>query len=127
MAGLGPNAGQAHHFLHYAPHRDAYAVARYHGETRRLYGVLDRVLDGSEYVAGDYSIADMAIWPWLYCHSLHAIRLHDFSSAARYFARIGTRPAAIAAMDGLEVRAMPLDDEARRALFGTAPSDAVAD
>jgi GST-like protein len=64
MGGVGPMAGQAHHFLHYAPERIPYAMDRYRNEVNRLYGVLDRRLEGRDYVAGPYSIADMAIWPW---------------------------------------------------------------
>lgn len=117
MAGLGPMAGQVHHFLHYAPEPVPYGVERYSRETRRLYAVLEAALDGRDHVAGDYSIADMAIWPWVYFHALHAIDLAALPNVERYFAAIGARHAAVAAMQGLKVRATPLDDEARRHLF----------
>lgn len=123
MAGLGPMAGQVHHFVHYSGHRDDYAIARYHHEIQRLYGVLDSVLADRAFIAGAYSIADIAIWPWVYFHSLHATDLADFPNVRRYFDNIGDRPAAIAAMGGLEVRPTPLTDDVRRILFGVLPGD----
>jgi len=123
MGGLGPVAGQVHHFVHYSGHRDDYAIARYHHETQRLYGVLDSVLADRSFVAGEYSIADMAIWPWVYFHGLHATDLDNFPNVHRYFGHIGARPAAISAMGGLEVRPTPLTDDVRRILFGVIPSD----
>ncbi len=98
MGGLGPMAGQAHHFLKYAPALEPpqdlpYAKARYRNETARLYGVLDRQLAGSEYVAGDFfSIADMAIWPWASLWEGQEQTLDDKPHMARWLAAVGARP-----------------------------------
>lgn len=99
--GLGPMAGQTHHFRQYAPAMTldqrhlAYGVRRYTDETNRLYGVLDRRLDGREYVAGDYSIADMAIWPWI-LPALQGQDLADFPNLKAWHARVGGRAAVVA-------------------------------
>lgn len=124
IGGLGPMAGQVHHFVHYSDQADTYAAARYLHETRRLYSVLDDVLETRTFVADEYSIADMAIWPWVYFHDLHVIALENYPNVRRYFAEIADRPAAIRAMNGLVVRPSPVADEKmRRALFGVLPSD----
>lgn len=124
MAGLGPMAGQVHHFVHYSGQADTYAAARYLHETRRLYAVLDGVLATGQFVASEYSIADMAIWPWIYFHDLHLIALDDYPHVRRYFHEIAERPAAAKAMNGLVVRPSPVTDERmRRALFGVLPTD----
>jgi len=93
MAGLGPMHGQAHHFIRYAPDHIDYAVTRYLNEARRLLEVMDRRLEQVEHLAGDYSIADMACWPWV--RAVHAIglALSDYPALQRWFARIGERPA----------------------------------
>jgi GST-like protein len=102
MGGLGPMAGQAHHFLKYAPNMDppqdiAYAKDRYKSETARLYGVLDRQLAQSEYVAGDfYSIADMSIWGWASLWKGQQQTLDDKPNLARWLATVSARPAVIA-------------------------------
>lgn len=99
MGGLGPMAGQAHHFLKYAPAMDPpndlpYAKDRYRNETGRLYGVLDRQLAKAEYVAGDfYSIADMAIWPWASLWEGQQQDITQFPNMARWLDLVGNRPA----------------------------------
>jgi GST-like protein len=94
MGGLGPMAGQNHHFGTFAPEKIPYAIERYQKETARLYGVLDRRLAGREYVAGDtYSIADMAIYPWIASHARQKQNLADFPQVERWFAQLKARPA----------------------------------
>jgi len=121
MGGLGPMAGQNHHFVRFAPEQIPYAIDRYVKETARLYGVLDRQLEGRDYVAGDYSIADMAIYPWAKGWELQRQRLEDFPNMAAWLARIGKRPAVQRAYQVAEaVGQRPeevLTSEARKALF----------
>lgn len=93
MGGFGPMLGQAHHFMRFAPQPIDYAIERYQAETRRLYGVLDGQLAQREYVAGDYSIADIALYPWVARHEWHRIELADFAHIARWYHAIGARPA----------------------------------
>ncbi|MEL7133728.1 MAG: glutathione S-transferase N-terminal domain-containing protein [Pseudomonadota bacterium] len=96
MGGVGPMAGQAHHFFKYAPqmgHDIPYAKDRYRNETARLYGVLDRQLANTEYVAGDYSIADMAIWPWASLWEGQRQTLDDKPNLARWLDLVGSRAA----------------------------------
>ena len=94
VAGLGPMAGQAGWFRVHSLERDDYAANRYVRETRRLYGVLDRRLEGREFIAGDaYSIADIACWPWIVSHEGHGQSLDAFPNLARWFEAIGRRPA----------------------------------
>lgn len=93
MGGLGPMAGQNHHFVQYAPERIPYAIDRYVKETNRLYGVLNKRLADREYVAGDYSIADMAAYPWTVGHEKQQQNLDDFPHLKRWFHAIGSRPA----------------------------------
>lgn len=93
VGGLGPMAGQNHHFGKYAPARIPYAIDRYRKETARLYGVLDRELAKSPYVAGDYSIADIACYPWIVPHEDQGQDLHDFPRLKRWFESIKARPA----------------------------------
>lgn len=122
MGGLGPMAGQNHHFVRYAPEPIPYAIERYVKETARLYGVLDRQLQGRDYVAGDYSIADMAIYPWAKLWEGQRQRLEDFPNLAAWLARIAERPAVQRAYAMAEqINADPdalLTAEARRLLFG---------
>ncbi|TBW33843.1 thiol:disulfide oxidoreductase [Azotobacter chroococcum] len=122
MGGLGPMAGQNHHFVRYAPEPIPYAIERYVKETARLYGVLDRQLQGRDYVAGDYSIADMAIYPWAKLWEGQRQRLEDFPNMAAWLERMAARPAVQRAYAMAEqVNADPgalLTDEARRLLFG---------
>lgn len=94
MGGLGPMAGQNHHFSQFAPERIPYATKRYIDETARLYGVLDRQLADHEFVAGDaYSIADMAIYPWIVPHDWQSQKLEDFPHVQRWFDAVKARPA----------------------------------
>ncbi|NBY28726.1 MAG: glutathione S-transferase family protein [Betaproteobacteria bacterium] len=93
MGGIGPMFGQAHHFLRAAPQPVPYAIERYTQETRRLYKVLDHQLEDQEFIAGDYSIADIATYPWIARHEWHQVALADFPSVQRWFAGMGARPA----------------------------------
>ncbi|MEM9765111.1 MAG: glutathione binding-like protein, partial [Pseudomonadota bacterium] len=93
MGGLGPMAGQAHHFLRFNPGKAAYAEERYGNETKRLYGVLDRRLAGRDFIAGDYSIADMATWPWVSRFEWQQIDLNAFPNVRDWYLRIADRPA----------------------------------
>ena len=94
MGGLGPMAGQNHHFSTYAPEKLPYAIDRYVRETARLYAVLDRQLAGRDYIAGsDYSIADMACYPWIVPHERQQQKLSDFPHVERWFRAIEARPA----------------------------------
>ena len=93
MGGLGPMAGQNHHFVQYAPERIPYAMERYIKETNRLYGVLNKRLADREFIAGDYSIADMASYPWIVPHERQQQRLEDFSHLKRWFEAMGARSA----------------------------------
>ncbi|EJL02066.1 MULTISPECIES: glutathione binding-like protein [Pseudomonas] len=98
MGGLGPMAGQNHHFSQFAPEKIPYAIKRYVDETARLYGVLDRRLADRDFVAGsEYSIADMAIYPWTVSHKWQSQRLEDFPNVQRWFNRIKERPATVKA------------------------------
>ena len=93
MGGLGPMLGQNHHFAVFAPEKIPYAITRYVTETARLYGVLDRRLAGREFIAGDYSIADMACYPWIVPHERQSQNLDDFPNVKRWFEAIRSRPA----------------------------------
>ncbi|WP_312328338.1 glutathione binding-like protein [Acinetobacter sp.] len=93
MGGLGPMLGQNHHFSRFAPERIAYATERYVNESKRLYGVLNKQLVGQDYVAGEYSIADMAIFPWLLRHDWQQINLEDYPEVSKYIDRLNARPA----------------------------------
>lgn len=94
MGGLGPMAGQNHHFSQFAPEKIPYAIKRYVDETARLYGVLDRRLADRKFVAGsDYSIADMAIYPWIASYKKQSQKLEDFPNLQRWFNNIQARPA----------------------------------
>ncbi|WP_263138858.1 glutathione binding-like protein [Pseudomonas sp. RIT-PI-AD] len=98
MGGLGPMAGQNHHFARFAPEKIPYAIKRYVDETARLYGVLDKRLGDREFVAGaDYSIADMAIYPWIVSHEWQGQNLDDFPHLKRWFEGIKARPATVRA------------------------------
>ncbi|NIJ08023.1 GST-like protein [Sphingomonas vulcanisoli] len=121
MGGLGPMAGQNHHFRNYAPEKIPYAIDRYVKETNRLYGVLDRRLADRAFVAGDYSIADMAAYPWVVPHEMQGQTLDDFPNVKRWFDAIAVRPATIRAYArGKEVNPNPgiRTDEERKILFG---------
>lgn len=126
VGGLGPMAGQNGHFTAHAPERVPYAIERYTRETSRLYGVLDRRLADRDFIAGDYSIADIAAYPWIVPHASHGQDLADFPNLERWFRAIAARPATIRAYgdakDVYSSSAAPLTDEARKALFGAAAS-----
>ncbi|MEM6550171.1 MAG: glutathione S-transferase N-terminal domain-containing protein [Pseudomonadota bacterium] len=93
MGGLGPMAGQTHHFLHFNPGKAAYAEERYGKETKRLYSVLDKRLMGRDYIVDDYSIADMAAWPWISRFEWQQIDLADYPNVRDWYCRIADRPA----------------------------------
>jgi GSH-dependent disulfide-bond oxidoreductase len=121
MGGLGPMAGQNHHFSQYAPQRIPYATDRYVKETNRLYGVLNKRLADRPFVAGTYSIADMAAYPWIVPHKNQGQRVEDFPNLKRWFEAIKTRPAVIRAYDRateINTAATILTEEAKRILFG---------
>ncbi len=92
MGGVGPMLGQAHHFRKYAPEKIPYVIERYTKEAARLYCVLDRRLGESEYLAGDYSIADIATFPWTRWHDMHGQKLEDFPNVERWYNAIDERP-----------------------------------
>lgn len=120
MGGLGPMAGQNHHFVQYAPQRIPYAMERYINETSRLYGVLDRRLSGRRWVADDYSIADMAIYPWIVPHARQQQDLGAFPELERWFWAMSERPAVVAAYDaGAPWMNRPaVTEDGKRLLFG---------
>ncbi len=99
MGGLGPMAGQNHHFAHYALDKLPYAIDRYRNETNRLYGVLNKRLADRAFIAGDYSIADMASYPWIVPHERQGQTLDDFPHLKRWFDAIRERPATIRAYE----------------------------
>lgn len=98
MAGLGPMSGQAMHFVKFAPERVPYGIERYTSEVRRLYGVLNQQLANHEYIAGDYSIADIAAYPWVVPHAVIGLQLADYPHIARWLGVVGARPAVGRAM-----------------------------
>jgi GST-like protein len=121
VGGLGPMAGQNGHFLVYAPEKVPYAIERYLKETNRLYGVLDKHLADREFIAGEYSIADMASYPWIVPHEPHGQDLEDFPHLKRWFETIKARPATVRAYEGVApayVVRNALSEEERRVLFG---------
>ncbi|MDJ0725848.1 MAG: glutathione S-transferase N-terminal domain-containing protein [Prochloraceae cyanobacterium] len=120
VGGLGPMAGQNHHFSQYAPEKIPYAIARYVNETNRLYGVLDRQLANFEYIAGEYSIADMASYPWIVSHQKQSQNLDDFPNLKRWFETIKNRKAVIKAYEkGQEVSSgSVVTEESKKILFG---------
>lgn len=123
IGGLGPMARQNSHFLQYAEESVPYAIQRYGDEVRRLYGVLDRQLASTgHYVAGDsYSIADIAVLPWIRMHKAQHIDLAAFPQLAHWYAQTMARPGVQRGLAlGRELRAPVLSDEARRSLFGPA-------
>ncbi|MFK5980254.1 MAG: glutathione S-transferase N-terminal domain-containing protein [Rhizobiaceae bacterium] len=93
MGGFGPMLGQAHHFLHFNSGKAEYAEERFRNEAKRLYGVLDKQLEGQEYVCGEYSIADMAIWPWASRYEWQEIDLANFPNVRAWYQRLLARPA----------------------------------
>jgi GSH-dependent disulfide-bond oxidoreductase len=120
VGGLGPMAGQNHHFARYAPEKIPYAVERYVNETNRLYGVLNKRLADREFIAGTYSIADMAAYPWIVPHEAQSQNLDDFAHLKRWFEAIKGRPATVRAYErGAAINSNPtINDESRKFLFG---------
>jgi GST-like protein len=109
MGGVGPMQGQANVFFRYAPEKIPFAIARYQNETRRLYEVLDRRLGEAEYLAGDYSIADMATWPWVSIHEWAGVSVDGLDRLQRWMKAVGDRPAV------QRGRAVPADERPRSA------------
>ncbi|MEE3720047.1 glutathione binding-like protein [Tumidithrix elongata RA019] len=120
MGGLGPMAGQNHHFAQYAPEKIPYAIERYVKETNRLYGVLDRQLNGKDYIAGDYSIADMACYPWIVPYERQQQNLADFPHLKRWFETMRDRPAVVSAYEKAKPFANQptMTEESKKILFG---------
>jgi GST-like protein len=120
VAGLGPMAGQNHHFARYAPEKIPYAIDRYVKETNRLYGVLDRRLADREFVAGAYSIADMAVYPWIVPHEQQGQNLAEFPNVKRWFETLKARPATIRAYELAPTfsNGTLMTDDAKKILFG---------
>jgi GSH-dependent disulfide-bond oxidoreductase len=120
MGGLGPMAGQNHHFVQYAPEKLPYAINRYVGETGRLYAVLDKRLSDRQFIAGPYSIADMASYPWIVPYDRQQQKLEDFPNLKRWFETVkalpGTQRAYARAKEFQTVP--PTSEEARKILFG---------
>ena len=122
MGHVGPMLGQAHHFRQYATEEIPYAIDRYTNEAARLYGIMDQRLSETDYFAGEeYSIADMAIYPWVVSRERQGQRLENFSNLARWYENVAARPAVQRALDvGSDLRRpiADLDDKARDTLFG---------
>lgn len=129
MGGLGPMAGQNHHFSQYAPEKIPYAIDRYVKETNRLYGVLNKRLVDRAFVAGEnYSIADMAAYPWIVPYERQGQKMEDFPNLKRWFDAIKSRPATTRAYQkGEEMNTAPtMTEEAKKILFGQTASNARA-
>lgn len=120
MAGLGPMAGQIGHFNVYAPEKVPYAIERYTRETSRLYGVLDRRLADRPFIAGEFSIADIACYPWIVPHEAHGQNLAEFPHLKRWFENMAVRPATLRTYQGVENVYAPkqaISEEERKILF----------
>ena len=120
MGSVGPMLGQAHHFRMYAPEKLPYAIERYTNEAKRIYGVIDKRLAASEWLGcGEYSIADIATWPWLRSWQNQGIVLDDYPRLKDWFGRVGERPAVQRGVQVLAAERRPItDDKAREVLFG---------
>jgi GSH-dependent disulfide-bond oxidoreductase len=120
MGGVGPMLGQAHHFLGYAPEKIPYAMSRYSKEANRLYGVMDRRLAESKFIAcGEYTIADMAIMPWLRFPDRQGVNIADYAHVKKWFDGIASRPAVQRGLKVLaDLRKPVMDDKAKEMLFG---------
>jgi len=120
MGGLGPMLGQNHHFRTYAPEKLEYAITRYENETNRLYGVLNKRLADRAFMAGDYSIADMASYPWIVPYERQGQNLDDFPHLKRWFFEIKERPATIRAYEKAKdvSQTATVNEESRKILFG---------
>ena len=119
VGGLGPMMGQVQHFFRYAPSPLPYAIERYQNETRRLLKVLDQRLSGRDHLCGDYSIADMACFPWIRIHALTGVALDDFVNVQAWYGRVRSRPAVGRGVDLLRERWVDVSTsaEARQNLF----------
>ena len=120
MGGVGPMLGQCHHFRIYAPEKIDYAINRYTNEAKRLYGVMDKQLAKSAFIAGkSYTIADMAIWPWLRNWKNQGVEMGDYPHLSKWFDLIGQRPAVQRGVTVLaDLRKPAFDDKAKEILFG---------
>ena len=119
MGGLGPMAGQAHHFRQYVSEQIPYAIDRYTNEVNRLYGVMNKRLADRPFLAGAYSIADIASWPWVVPFERQGQKLEDFPHLKRWFEEMRARPAVEKGFAvGAELRQAKMDDEAKKILFG---------
>ncbi len=120
MGGLGPMAGQNHHFAVYAPEKLPYAIDRYVKETNRLYGVLNKRLEDRPFVANEYSVADMACYPWIVPYERQGQKLEDFPHLKRWFEEIKARPATMRAYERAKEFVTPpvMSDKAKQVLFG---------
>ena len=120
MGGVGPMLGQAHHFRIYAPQKIDYAIERYTNEAKRLYGVMDRQIARHRYIAGDeYSIADIAVFPWLRSWKNQGIDWNDYPNLKGWFDEVAARPAVQRGVEVLADQRKPqMDDKARETLFG---------
>lgn len=120
MGGLGPMLGQNLHFGQYAPEKIPYAIDRYVNESGRLFEVMDKQLTNREFIAGDYSIADMASYPWVFKHPYLQLQLEDFPNLERWFKTIEQRPAVTRAYQiGASINTTPtVTDESKKILFG---------
>ncbi len=129
MGGLGPMAGQNHHFVQYAPEKIPYAIDRYVKETNRLYGVMNRRLADRPFLAGDYSIADMAAYPWIVPHKRQLQTIEDFPHLKRWFDAIRARPATLRAYAKADqINMQPsVTDASKAILFGQTASSQGAD
>jgi GST-like protein len=119
VGGLGPMSGQAGHFAIYAPEKIPYGIERYTKEVNRLYGVMDRRLADRPYLAGEYSIADIASYPWVVPYERYSQNLDDFPNLKRWFEAIKARPAVARVYASVAPSyAKPMSDEERGVLFG---------
>ena len=121
MANVGPMLGQAHHFRAYAPDPIDYAIARYTNEAGRLYHVLDKRLGENEYLAGEYSIADIATYPWLQSYERQGQDINEFADLKRWFDTVEARPAVRRGNKVMtDIAKSPMDEKAREIMFGAA-------
>jgi GST-like protein len=120
MGGLGPMSGQNNHFSHYANDKIPYAIDRYRNEVNRLYGVLNKKLAGRDFIAGDYSIADMASYPWVVPYERQGQKIEDFPNLKRWFEAIKARPATVRAYElAKTINTQPsVTEESKKILFG---------
>ena len=124
MGGLGPMAGQNHHFSQYAPEKIPYAITRYVNETTRLYSVLNKQLAGKKFICGEYSIADMASYPWIRSYEKQSQNLNDFPHIKLWFEHMSARPAVIRAYEKAEnINSSSAVTEAGKSILFGSPSN----